>query len=253
MTAQEMHKALQSWGDWTILAPFTGGYRNAAFLVEQRGVRRVAKSTRRDEHAMRWLKRVHKAARRADFKTPDLLENADGLLVVEGVTLETFIDGQPPSLEQLETMIPQIEAFHTLTRHIEQRPGFASSLELLRESHGGDVNLSTMPRDLVTRCRAQWGAYNKFPQSVIHGDLNINNVVVSDGQFGLVDWDEARVDISHFDTLVLKKAIGQRLSPEDELLLDTWEIAVCWTVEPAHARRIAQELEMSHSNNSLVS
>lgn len=250
MTAQEMHKALQSWGNWTILAPLTGGFRNAAFLVEQRGVRRVAKSTRRDEHAMRWLNRVHEAARQAGFKTPDLLENADGLLVFEGVTLETLIEGQPSSLNQLETMIPQIEAFHALTRPIEQRPGFASSLALLRESQGGDVDLRAMPRDLVMQCRAQWGAYDKFSRSVVHGDLNINNVVVSDGQFGLVDWDEARVDISHFDTLALKKAIGQRLSREDELLLDSWEIAVCWTVEPAHARRVAQQLETAVLHNS---
>jgi thiamine kinase-like enzyme len=243
VTAQEMHKTLQSWGDWTILAPLTGGYRNTAFVVERHGVRRVAKSTRRDENAMRWLKRVHEAARQADFKTPDLFENADGLLVFEGVTLETLIDGQPPTRTQLETMLPQIEAFHTLTRHIEQRPGFASSLALLRESHGGDVDLSVMPRNLVTQCRTQWSAYGKFPQSVVHGDLNISNVVVSDEQFGLVDWDEARVDISCFDTLALRRATGQRLSPEDELLLDTWEIAVCWNVEPAHAHQLARQVE----------
>ncbi len=243
MTAQDMHKALQSWGNATILAPLTGGYRNTAFLVEQRGVRRVAKSTRRDESAMRWLTRVHEAARQVNFETPDLLENADGLLVFEGVTLETLIDGQPPTLKQLETMIPQIEAFHTLTRHIEQRPGFASSLELLHESHGGDVDFSVMPQELVRQCRAQWGAHNQFPQSVVHGDLNINNIVISDGQFGLVDWDEARVDISDFDMLALKRETGQRLSPKDKLLLDTWEIAVCWTVEPAHARQMAQQLE----------
>lgn len=233
--------AIAHWGTCTILKPLPGGYRNVAYLIECQDELLVAKSTRRSQAALAWLAAVHEAAEQAGLLVPRLLPCKDGRLVVSGITVEKFLNGATPTENQLEGLLPSIKKFHALTQHIPQRPGFASSNKLLHTAQGGDIDLQQMPRPLVAWCRHHWQKWTNAPQSVIHGDLGINNIlVIESGQFGLVDWDEARVDGSQFDTLVLQKALGQTLSDAEENLLASWEIAVCWLVEPDHARRLAQ-------------
>jgi thiamine kinase-like enzyme len=249
MTAEEMHNHLKPWGEWNVLKPLEGGFRNTAFLVEQQGTKRVAKTTRRFEAAMRWLQPVHAAAQRAGFVTPDLIENVNGTLVSESITLETFIEGQAPNLQQLKDMLPQMQTFHNLTRGILQRPGFASSIELLHGTSGGDVDLNAMPNDLVTLCRNQWRDHSGQVQSVVHGDLNANNVLITkDGKYGLVDWDETRVDISDFDTQALLQTSGAKLDSRKTNWLDAWEVAVCWQIEPEYARKVASRFTNSSTD-----
>ena len=247
VTASQMQTALQTWDDWEILQPLTGGYRNAAFLVEQNGRRCVAKSTRRNEAAMRWLQPVHALARAVGFQTPDLIENTDGKLVCEGVTLETFVTGNPVTAVQLLEMLPQLQAFHQRCEKILQRPGFASSLELLHQTHGGDIDLNAMPEDLVFTCREHWAQNTGTKTTVIHGDLNPNNILIGpDGKYGLVDWDETRVDVPAFDTLALSRVAGQQLTALELALLDAWEVVVCWLIEPEHALEVAERFRSSN-------
>jgi aminoglycoside phosphotransferase (APT) family kinase protein len=86
---------------------------------------------------------------------------------------------------------------------------------------------------------------------VVHGDLGLNNILVTEaGEFCLVDWDEARVDVTRFDTLALQKALGQKLTDGEERLLLSWEIAVCWLVEPDYARRLASEFSHERAKNA---
>jgi hypothetical protein len=246
MTANEMQTHLKAWGEYKVLEPLEGGFRNTAFLVEAHNTKRVAKTTRRNEAAMRWLKPVHAAAQQAGFITPDLIASTNGTLVVNGVTLETFIEGHAPTPQQLLEMQPQIQTFHDLTREIPQRPGFASSIQLLHETSGGDVNLNTMPNELVTLCREHWREHANQAQSVVHGDLNANNVLITnDGKYGLVDWDETRVDISDFDTQALLRTSGATLDLRNTTWLDAWEVAVCWQVEPEYALEVTERFRSS--------
>jgi Ser/Thr protein kinase RdoA (MazF antagonist) len=246
MTANEMQTHLKAWGEYKVLAPLEGGFRNTAFLVEAHNTKRVAKTTRRSEAAMRWLQPVHAAAQQAGFVTPDLIASTNGKLVVNGVTLETFIEGHAPTSQALLEMQPSIETFHDLTRGFPQRPGFASSIELLHETSGGDVDLNAMPNELVTLCREHWRERASNAQSVVHGDLNANNILITnDGQYGLVDWDETRVDISDFDTQALMRTSGTALDSRSTTWLDAWEVAVCWQVEPAYALEVAKRFQTS--------
>jgi Ser/Thr protein kinase RdoA (MazF antagonist) len=246
MTANEMQTHLKAWGEYKILAPLEGGFRNTAFLVESHTTKRVAKTTRRSEAAIRWLQPVHAMAQQAGFVTPDLIATRDGTLVVHGVTLETFIEGHAPTSQALLEMQSQIQTFHDLTREIPQRPGFASSIELLHETSGGDVNLNAMPNELVTLCREHWREHASQAQSVVHGDLNANNVLITkNGRYGLVDWDETRVDISDFDTQALRRTSGTTLDLRNTTWLEAWEVAVCWQVEPAYALEVAKRFQTS--------
>jgi hypothetical protein len=249
MTAAEMQKHLKAWGEYKVLEPLEGGFRNTAFLVETHNTKRVAKTTRRNEAAMRWLRPVHAMAQQAGFITPDLIASTNGTLVVNGVTLETFIEGHAPTPKQLLEMQPHVQTFHDLTQGILQRPGFTSSIQLLHETSGGDVNLNVMPNELVTLCREHWLEHASQAQSVVHGDLNANNVLITnDGKYGLVDWDETRVDISDFDTQALLRTSGATLSPRNTTWLDAWEVAVCWQVEPEYALEVAERFTRSSEN-----
>lgn len=237
-----LEQALTHWGACTILKPLPGGHRNTAYLIECRGERHVAKSTRRSPEALAWLAPVHDLAEAAGFRVPRLVPSRDGRLVVSGITVETFLDGAPPAPHQLADLLPRLQEFHTLAQTLPQRPGFASSVVLRHASQGGDVDLDQMPPTLVKQCRRQWQAWADAPQSVVHGDVGLNNLLVTEtGQLGLVDWDETRVDLVLFDILNGRAAQGELLTESENLLRQSWEIAVCWLVEPAYAQRLAAD------------
>ena len=97
-----------------------------------------------------------------------------------------------------------------------------------------------MPPDLVRACRAAWEPFADRPQSVVHGDLNPSNLLrTRDGGAALLDWDEARADGSWFDLRALEPGGARGDAGAEQRALDAWEIAVCWLVEPDHARRLA--------------
>jgi Ser/Thr protein kinase RdoA (MazF antagonist) len=176
---------------------------------------------------------------------PKLIQSQQGTLIEQGWTLETFLEGEPAKPEHLAELAPFIEQFHELTANLPQRPGFGSSQQLLHQFTGGDVDLDAMPKDLVDSCRTHWQAFVECPQSIVHGDLNLTNILVmADGTLALVDWDEARRDLTCFDTLVLQRQQGKTLSTAEVLLLDAWEVAVSWQVEPEHARQVSQRLRL---------
>ena len=221
------------------MRPLRGGYRNTVLLVETAGERHIAKSTRRSEAALRWAENAMHAAQAAGFVTPAFVPSIRGRLVEDGVTVETFIEGEPASQEDLVTARRFLERFHQETRDWPQRPGFASATELLELERGGDVDLSEMPSDLVEICRLAWRVLAYEPVSVVHGDLNSANVLrTPNGLLVLLDWDEARRDASVFDTAALEGEVSHAVARA----LLAWEVAVSWRVEPQHARAQAERL-----------
>ncbi len=243
MTPEVLLKRLYPWGDFKFICILEGGYRNQVFLLEQAGKRFVTKTTRRSEAALNWLEPVHLVAEKVGFMVPKLIATSQGYLTVNGLTLEPFIEGETPLATQLADFEAQLKLFHDLSKFLLQRPDFASSLELLHQTKGGDVDLTAMPAVLVNQCREIWATYKDEPTAVIHGDINLNNLLLTaEGKIALLDWDEARVDLRLFDSLALRKALGQVLNSSELALLNAWEVAVCWLVEPEHARTLAARL-----------
>ena len=236
----EVEQALRPWGEFLFLHALAGGYRNAAFLVERNGKHYVAKTSRRSEHALAWLTRVHAAAQTAGFVVPGLVPSQHGRLLENTFTLEPYLTGRPFTTPELPTLRPYLERFHDLTCGFSQRPGFASSLDLLVAERGGDVDFRPMPAKLVQTCREAWLVFQHEAQSVIHGDLNPSNLLWTADSLALLDWDESRVDAPSFDLLALNNRAA--LSAAERRGLDAWEVAVCWLIEPEHARNIASQL-----------
>ena len=230
-------EALKAWGEWQVLRELEGGYRNKVYLVKNGDELAVAKTTGRSKEALEWLEPVFDSAEEAGFVVPRFIKTKNGNISFEGITLETFIEGKAFTSEEMPVILPLLERFHHKTADVAQRPDFASSLDLLREPRGGDVNLSHMPKGLVKRCRDAWEALEGHPQSAIHGDINPSNLLhMSDDRVALLDWDEARVDASIFDMSFIKTSEDLRRA------FLAWEVATCWLVEPSYAKTLALNL-----------
>ena len=237
-------ETLAHWGGGTVLRPIAGGHINSAFLVQMGNEYRVLKSTTQTEASVRWIANVQAVAQEIGLVVPEIIPAKDGQLVVSGMTLEPWINGQSASKRDRQELAPQLAEFHRLTRGWPQRPRFASSLELLETDRGGDINLAQMPHCVVERCRHRWQDLAGQPQSVIHGDLALENVLkTAGGRYALIDWDEARVDVSLLDTVGLfeeNPGYSWDTWTRAECALDAWEVAVSWQREPAYARNLAR-------------
>jgi len=247
--ARHLHERLErttAWGELRIVRELPGGTRNPVLLVERAGERFVAKATRRSAEALGWLEQVHVQARDAGLVTPEAVRSRAGNLVEDGVTLERFIDGRPADARSLARLRTLLRGFHDATRGTTQRPGFASSAAMVERRSGGDIELDGMPHEVAEVCRAAWARLAGAPRSVVHGDLQRENILMTpEGNVALVDWDEARVDASILDEVALSIALGGRPRPgweAAESALRAWEVASCWNLEPAYARRLAADL-----------
>lgn len=243
---RQIEEALSAWGDCQVLTALRGGNRNTVLLVEHRGERAVAKSSRRSAEAIAWLEPVHVKARAAGFAVPHFIPSDTGALLVDGVTLETWIEGVPPSTSDLVALEHLFDSFHSLTRSWVQRPGCKSTSEFIDHDRGGDVDLSVMPPALVEACRSAWRALAGEPDSAVHGDVNLANLLVTPaGHIALLDWDECRADVSALDAVVVAGLTSGRAAAADSRVLKAslaWEVAVSWREEPRYARRMVREL-----------
>ncbi|WP_342076708.1 phosphotransferase [Yoonia sp. SS1-5] len=229
---------MAEWGIAAERVPLGGGHRNIVYRTVGPEPNWVFKSTRRAPEALAWLTPVQDCARQSGFIVPPLKRSAAGRLVEQGWTCEPFVAGAHPGPDEMSTIADQVARFHALARDILQRPGFLSSQDLLRDEIGGDVDLTAMPNDAVIKCREAWGQLQGWPQTIVHGDLNSSNLLVtSDGRIAVLDWDECRRDLAVFD-------IGQlaAISPAEQRAIIAWEVACAWSVEPDYARRMLEKL-----------
>ena len=98
--------------------------------------------------------------------------------------------------------------------------------------------MNKMPGELVRKCRDAWRAVASRDESIVHGDLNAGNVLVTPERcFALLDWDECRRDLVLFDRGLIDK--------DDDAARQArkaWEVACSWIVEPEYARALSVHL-----------
>ncbi|WP_299724876.1 phosphotransferase [uncultured Tateyamaria sp.] len=216
-----MNPPLAAWDLSGDARPLPGGHRNTVLRVGNH----VLKTTRRSEAALRWLEPVQTGAATCGLYAPRLLPSRDGSLNVEGWTCEPYCAGVPTSPCDIAG---NMRDFHALGGDIPQRPGFASARDLLERDAGGDVDLSAMPGELAASLRAVWSDL-AGAETAIHADLNPSNILRdADGRVTLIDWDEARRDVTLFDSADAAHPARQ-----------AWEVACCWHIEPDRARTLA--------------
>lgn len=71
--------------------------------------------------------------------------------------------------------------------------------------------------------------------------------ITDDGQLGLLDWDESRVDVTWHDLSNLGiQVLDDDAHERAQRLSDVWEAANAWTAEPDYARRRLARLVTDH-------
>jgi Ser/Thr protein kinase RdoA (MazF antagonist) len=233
-----MREALAAWGEPTVIGMLGGGNRNEVVEVRLGGRRLVARRSRREPASLDWEIALLDHLAASGVRVPLIIPALDGQRHVDGVVVTTWLDGAPPTESDWPAVTDALHRIHALTAGWPQRPGHASTAELLTAERGGDVDLSAMASTDVAACRAAWSRLARRPQAVVHGDPGPSNIRIHATGVGLLDWDEARVDYTDLDLAELPTPVltGDRLA-DARAAATAWEAANGWLVEPSYAKR----------------
>jgi Ser/Thr protein kinase RdoA (MazF antagonist) len=241
--AEELAARLKPWNSGAIVERrLPGGTRSAVWAVSICGRRYVARQTRRSEEDLVWELDLLRHLKACGLRVPRPLAAGDGRDSVDGLFVLEWLDGVAPKTPtEWRQTAAALADLHAATRGWPQRPGFVSSIDLLDRTCGGDVDLAAVPGEVVRLLRSAWAPLVGLPMSVVHGDPHAGNLRVAEEGVGLLDWDEARVDVSLLDFSDLPPHAVPHLPglPPDRLRAagDAWEVAASWTLEPEYARR----------------
>ena len=233
-----MHDLLKAWGPLEVIEVLGGGNRNSVAKARLGARRVVVRRSRRLPASLTWEADLLDHLARNGLRVPAVVPALDGRRHIDGVMVQTWLDGTPPAVADWDAIAAFLRRLHQITATWPQRPGFASTRDLLTTDRGGDVDLSAMPPDAVADCRRAWARLQGSPQAVVHGDPGPANIRISAEGPGLLDWDEARVDYTDLD---LAEIPGSEL-PLPRLAIareaaTAWEAANGWIIEPSYAQQ----------------
>jgi len=233
-----VHEVLAAWGALQVVGTLGGGNRNEVLELRRGRQRLVARRSRRSAASLDWEIRLLEHLARCGIRVPAVVPTVDGRWQVDGVLVMSWLNGRRPAAGDWPAVAGALRRVHEATRGWAQRPGSASTRELLVTDRGGDVDLSTMPVEAVAASRRAWAALAGSTEAVVHGDPGPANIRITPAGVGLLDWDEARVDATDLDLAELPYS---DLPPERltvaRAAATAWEAANGWTVEPSYARR----------------
>lgn len=236
-------EALKQWeGNVTRIERLAGGVANDVWSVRVNGQLAVARLGVRSDADLAWETELLQYLDHEGLTVPLPIPTTDGRLFVKGLMVMTYVDGGPPeSQADWHRVADTLRQLHRLTQAWLQRPGWKSSTDLLHAEVGTRINLSAMPSEGVVRCRAAWARLAGRQTCVVHGDHNPSNIRMTKDRVGLIDWDEAHVDVPDLDLVLPHNAADL-----DNIALDiaaqasaAWEAAVCWDDEFA-VKRLAE-------------
>lgn len=236
-------EALGQWGeDAARIERLSGGVANDVWSVRIDGRAAVARLGTRSDADLAWETGLLRHLDREGLTVPVPIPTSDGRLFADGLVVMTYVEGGPPETESdWRRVADTLRRLHRLTQDWPQRPGWRSSTDLLHADRGTRIDLSAMPPEAVARCRAAWARLAGRRTCVVHGDHNPGNVRMTADRVGLIDWDEAHVDVPDLDLVLPHNAAGLEGSAHDIAAQASaaWEAAVCWKDDYA-VRRLAE-------------
>jgi Ser/Thr protein kinase RdoA (MazF antagonist) len=236
---------MTAWTGVKIDGPVSGGSRNEVWRgTSQEGAVAVRRS-RRSPDSLEWELDLMASLDEAGFVVPVPVATDTGSLSHNGVVVQRWIEGRPPSTSQdWQLVAHELQRLHRFASGRSQRPGCVAVPALGRNSRSVDADLSVLPAEVSNELLAVFEEFSDVETSVIHGDPGPSNIRIGlDGRIGLLDWDESRVDVVVHDL----SNLGVQVLSDDEHgraleLSDAWEAANAWTTEPDYARRRLADL-----------
>ena len=175
----------------------------------------------------------------AGFRVPVPVPAADGSLFYQEWNVQSWLEGgEPRSSADWQAVSDTLRKIHRRFRGYQQRPGMASVLDLAKARRSVAADLDRTPPDVVATCLVHFDPYLEGQRSLIHGDPHPGNIRIDErGRVGLLDWDEARVDVVDLDLSNLGGPVlhGRRREAA-EAMANAWEALNGWLIEPQYAR-----------------
>ncbi|HTO29101.1 MAG TPA: phosphotransferase [Devosia sp.] len=225
-------EALAQWGEDAVrVAPLSGGVANDVWSLRVRGRLAVGRLGTRSDADLAWETGLLQHLDREGLTVPVPIPTTDGRLFADGLVVMKYLEGRPPeTAADWRRVADTLRQVHRITQGWPQRPGWRSSTDLLHADTGTRINLAAMPAEGVARCRAAWARLDGRPTSVVHGDANPRNILMTEDRVALIDWDESHVDVPDLDLELPHNAAD--LDPQAwdiaEQASAAWEAAVCW-------------------------
>lgn len=237
------------WPGLELGPPVDGGTRSRVWrgrLVEGAGGRAgseravAVRRSRRSGPSLAWELDLLTRLDAAGFLVPTPIPAADGRPHVDGVVVQRWIDGHPPTSDaDWERVATELRRLHRAAIDVGQRPDCCAVTDLARHRRSVDADLDRVPATVERRVVEVFASLADRSPVLIHGDPGPENLRIGDdGRVGLLDWDESRLDLDWHDLSNLGIAV---LDPADqaraERLSHAWEAVNGWVVEPDYARR----------------
>lgn len=228
------------WGGLVLGDEIADGNRNRVWraAIEDHAV--AVRQSRRSAESLSWELDLIDFLDGHDFIVPTVIATNDGRDHVDGLVVQRWIDGREPTTDNdWRDIATELQRLHAVTAGYPQRPGCCSVTELAVRRRSGDADLDQMDVDAAELVVSVFAQFVGSPTAVVHGDVWAPNLRMTlDGQVGLLDWDESRVDLTAHDLSPLGVQILDDTShTQAQLLSHAWEAANGWTVEPDYARR----------------
>lgn len=248
---------VSAWPGVELGEALTGGSRAPVFRARREAQFLVVRVSSRTPASLAWELELLRTLDHAGMRVPVTVDTADGRSDSDGVVVQTFLPGHPPrSRQDWDGVAGFMTRVHDRTPAWRQRPGSLGIRQLLTQDRGGDVDLTVMPAHAAVLVRSCWrallaqldaSAVTRSPRDgscVVHGDLGAGAVLVHHGEVGVIDWDEARVDVPVLDLAGIPGHEG--LPGVDPVVVQlaalAWETATCWVPEPGYACTLLDQL-----------
>jgi Ser/Thr protein kinase RdoA (MazF antagonist) len=129
--------SVEAWSGVKLGDPLTGGARNPIVRAERGSERLVVRHSGRSVPALEWELDLLEFLDAHGIEVPQVVASDDGRRHVDGVLIYRFIDGRPPGdSHDWRRAVAVLADVHEMTARWPQRPGFASSRQLLTADRG---------------------------------------------------------------------------------------------------------------------
>ena len=231
---------VSSWPGLEVIEPASGGSRSEVWRAAIGSLPVAVRRSRRSAASLEWELDLMDHLGRIGFRVPEVVPTYDGRRWIDGVVVQQWLEGRPPSSEaDWHAVAGELIRLHGETEGHSQRPGCCPAVELRSERRSVDADLDRMPADIVSLVVGVFDQLANIPSAVVHGDPCAGNIRIGpDGSVGLLDWDESRVDLTWHDLSNLAVQVLDDLSHRQaQRLSDAWEVVNGWVTEPDYAQR----------------
>jgi len=239
--------ALVAWGSGRVVRPLRSARGVDVRLAEVEGQRVVARLTRRNDATLDWELALMTRLRNAGVPVPAAIPTRDGRPRVGGLCVVGEVRGHVPTTDgDWAEVVSMLRRVHRATVDWPQRPGRCSVLELMHLDGDDEIDLSDLPEDVRTTCRAAWSRMAGAAMSVVLGDVAAANIRMTDDGPVFLDWGSARVDAADLDLVSLPQGhcpIDGRRSWTAAQALSAWAAATTWELDPDEARGHLSEID----------